>query len=469
MAPHDGPGAVAGIGCRRSSLQFKPTMKSALWSFCGLLICAGFSRAQDVLPPAEVPHYRVQYPPSDQPGELIYGVSYTVWIPPDVKTVRGVIVHQHGCGEGACRGGQTAAHDWHWQALARRHGCALLGPSYEQPEGADCGLWCDPRNGSDARFRQALDDLAEQSGHPELRTVPWALWGHSGGGVWAGTMLMLHPQRTIAVWLRSGTPRMVAESGSALPSMEVPAAALGVPVMANLGTQEGVTIKDGRFAGVWEKNRVFFETLRSQGGLIGLAVDPHSSHDCGNSRYLAIPWFDACLAVRLPAEASSDLKPMPESTAWLAEILTPEISPKAAFRGDPLTAVWLPNEAVAHAYAEYVRDGNVVDTTAPESPSGVRIRGATMTWEANADLESGIAGFVIERDGVEVTRVPQQSARNIGRPILQRTSYHDTPTPPLASMQYQSPELADAAPASYAVRTINSVGLMSPPASAIRN
>jgi hypothetical protein len=32
-------------------------------------------------------------------------------------------------------------------------------------------------------------------------------------------------------------------------------------------------------------------------------VDPNSGHDCGNSRYLAIPWFDACLAARLPDQS----------------------------------------------------------------------------------------------------------------------------------------------------------------------
>jgi hypothetical protein len=40
--------------------------------------------------------------------------------------------YQHGCGTGASRGGETAADDLHWQALARRWDCALLGPSYHQ-------------------------------------------------------------------------------------------------------------------------------------------------------------------------------------------------------------------------------------------------------------------------------------------------------------------------------------------------
>ena len=70
--------------------------------------------------------------------------------------------------------------------------------------------------------------------------------------------------------------------------------------MCNLGTKEGVTVKDGRFAGVWPANEAFFNEMRGKGGLIGVAVDPLTAHECGNQRYLAIPWLDACLTARLP-------------------------------------------------------------------------------------------------------------------------------------------------------------------------
>ncbi len=126
----------------------------------------------DLFPPADPPYYRVRYEPSEKPGELIYGVNYTVWIPRDLKTLRGVIVHQHGCGEGSCKSGLTGAYDLHWQALAKKHDCALLAPAYEQPEKADCQMWCDPRNGSSAAFRKASGRLGAKSGHPELAEVP---------------------------------------------------------------------------------------------------------------------------------------------------------------------------------------------------------------------------------------------------------------------------------------------------------
>ena len=149
----------------------------------------------DVFPPAEAPYYRVRYEASTTAGELIFPVNYTAWVPPGVAELRGVIVHQHGCGEGSCKSGLTGAFDLHWQALAKKHACALLAPSYEQPDKADCQMWCDPRNGSSAAFQRGLVDLGAKSGHPELAKVPWALWGHSGGGHWAGGMTLLHPER----------------------------------------------------------------------------------------------------------------------------------------------------------------------------------------------------------------------------------------------------------------------------------
>ncbi|MBT4864478.1 MAG: hypothetical protein HON53_05065, partial [Planctomycetaceae bacterium] len=63
----------------------------------------------DVFPSADAPYYRVRYEASTQPGELTIAVNYTVWIPKGVKELRGVIVHQHGCGEGSCKSGLTGA------------------------------------------------------------------------------------------------------------------------------------------------------------------------------------------------------------------------------------------------------------------------------------------------------------------------------------------------------------------------
>jgi hypothetical protein len=83
----------------------------------------------DVFPPADPPYYRVRYEASPKPGELAFAVNYTIWIPPGVKTLRGVVVHQHGCGEGSCKSGLTGADDFDRPALAKKHDCAFLSPA----------------------------------------------------------------------------------------------------------------------------------------------------------------------------------------------------------------------------------------------------------------------------------------------------------------------------------------------------
>ena len=426
------------------------------------LLAAAQQAPYDQAPAVEAPYYRVRYDASTKPGELIFPVQYTVWIPAGTKALRGIIVHQHGCGEGSCKSGQTGAFDLHWQALAKKHECALLSPSYEQPEKADCQMWCDPRNGSDAAFQKSLTDLGKQSAHPELATVPWALWGHSGGGHWSGGMTLLHPDRVAAVWLRSGVPLLAANPDRpTIKAQVIPDAALGVPVMCNPGTKEGVTVKEGRFAGVWPSNEAFFTAMRNKGALIGVAVDPLTAHECGNQRYLAIPWLDACLSARLPEKAGDPLKAMPTEGAWLATLLSTEAKPAAAFEGDSTKAVWLPNENIAKAWMTYVTDTAIADTTPPPSPSQPVVKGGELTWAAEADLESGIDHFVIERDGKVLATVPGQPKNPFGRPLFQGLQYSDTPAVPLVEMRYTDSTAEAGKTHTYRVITVNTAGLKS--------
>ena len=416
----------------------------------------------DVFPPAEAPYFRVRYEASVQPGELIFPVNYTMWVPPGVKSLRGVIVHQHGCGEGSCKSGLTGAFDLHWQALAKKHDCALLAPSYEQPEKADCQMWCDPRNGSSAAFQKCLVNLGAKSGHPELSKVPWALWGHSGGGHWAGGMTLLHPERVAAAWLRSGVPLLTANASRAtIKTHTIPNAALQVPLMCNPGTKEGVTVKEGRFAGVWPANEEFFISMRGKGGLIGVAVDPFTAHECGNQRYMAIAWLDACLSVRLPKDSDAPLNPMPNDGAWLAPLLGAEALAATKFEGDKQKAIWLPNEAIAKAWMHYVKDTALPDNTPPPAPTKIQVKGNELTWESDADLESGLAHFIIERDGQQITTVPEKPVNPFGRPIFQGLQYSDTPTNPLVKMAFTDTKAESGRKYSYRVIAVNTVGLKS--------
>lgn len=458
------------LNCHVNSSYSQPAITLIFWAW--FVMCISFEAViaqqppYDVFPPVAPPYYRVRYEPSTKPGELIFGVNYTIWIPQNIKTLRGVIVHQHGCGEGSCKSGLTGAFDLHWQALAKKHHCALLAPAYEQPEKAECQMWCDPRNGSAEAFQKCLVDLGKQSGHPELSTVPWALWGHSGGGHWAGGMALLYPDRVACAWLRSGVPLLKPNPARKnIKSYELPDAALKVPIMCNPGTKEGVTVKEGRFAGVWPANETFFGEIRARNGLIGVAVDPLTSHECGNQRYFAIRWLDAVLDVRLPEEPNGKMREISIQNAWLAEPLGVEAVPVDKFNVDHKKATWLLNERVARLWMEYVKNTEVADTTPPPAPTNVRKSGDVIQWETEADLESGLARFIIERDGQFLANVPEQSKNPFGRSVFQNLQYSDTPTQPLVQMQFSDSSARSNTNHVYRIIAVNTVGLQSSPVS----
>jgi hypothetical protein len=235
-------------------------------------------------------------------------------------------------------------------------------------------------------------------------------------------------------------------------------------MLNNVGTKEGVTVKDDRFAFVWPGNEAFFKEVRGKGGLVGVAIDPLTSHECGNQRYLAIPWLDLCLSARLPKISGDSLRAMPTDQAWLAPATGNEAVPATNFTGNPLTAAWLPNEAFAKAWMQYVKDTAVADLTPPPAPTNVRLKGNELTWNAEADVESGLASFIIERDGNFLAQLlPEQGKNPYGRPIFQNNQYSDTPTQPLVPMRYTDTKAEAGKQHIYRVIAVNTANLKSMP------
>jgi hypothetical protein len=408
-------------------------------------------------------YFEVTYAPSTRTNELQLGVTYRLWLPAKVKSVRGVIVHQHGCGVGSNKGAEPGARDLHWQALAKKWDCALLVPAYHQGEKDNCRLWCDPRNGSDKTFLKCLADFAAQTKHPELAAAPWCLWGHSGGGFWASLMQTMYPERIVAIWFRSGTAFGMWMKGE-IARPEVTAAAFAVPAMCNPGVKEN---GDKRFNGAWTGTLDMFKAYREQGAAIGFAPDPRTSHETGDSRYLAIPFFDACLAQRLSSRAGQPLKPVDMKQAWLAPLMGDEVKPAAKFSGNVKESVWLPNARVAKAWLEYTRIGETADTTPPPAPTNVKVMakdGAMeLTWDAEADFESGLQAFIIQRDGKDLAQHPEKPVNRFGRPLFQGMSYGDTPVAPLPEFRFTDTTAKSGEKHRYSVIAVNSVGLKSKP------
>ena len=86
-----------------------------------------------------------------------------------------------------------------------------------------------------------------------------------------------------------------------------------------------------------------------------------------------------------------------------------------------------------------------------------------ITWEAEADIVSGLGGFIVLRDGRGIARLPTQLPEAVyGRPLFQGLSYHDTPVAPLAQMRHVDMSQPGAKHV-YTVIALSSAGVPSMP------
>jgi len=84
--------------------------------------------------------------------------------------------------------------------------------------------------------------------------------------------------------------------------------------------------------------------------------------------------------------------------------------------------------------------------------------GTEITWDAEADFESGIQQFIVIRDGQELAKVPEKPIGKFGRPLFQSMTYHDTPSQPMPEMHYLDASAKPGETHTYSIITVNGVG-----------
>ncbi|MDB5050948.1 MAG: hypothetical protein JWO30_4019 [Fibrobacteres bacterium] len=390
-------------------------------------------------------------------GGMYADATYYCWLPNNVGTVRTIIVHQHGCTrEGDA---QQMMSDVQWLSLAKKWHAVFIAPKLITGGPSDgstkCNNWDDIANGSGNTYLAALDTLARRASHPEIKTVPWALWGHSGGAFWITAMTGAHPERVAVA---------VAQAGSADIS-NVPGA-LKVPLLHHDGKKDMVY------------NGVPFAAGRKKGALWAFAVNPfplwvntpsnpgwsdevfgHAPHDM---RMIAIPWIEAGLQARLPDQAgSAQLKDMDTTKFWLGDTVTYAIGSAADFTGNRSIASWFPDESFAKRWKEYMVIGTQKDSTQPPSPYNLAgsysNKQLKLTWDSDADLETGIKTFIIYRNGTPLTTLQYNTTTLFTKATgFQRWNDGDNPAPaPAPTMTYTDNNLSDATTYTYQISTVN--------------
>ncbi|MGH8020066.1 MAG: hypothetical protein ACREIA_17665 [Opitutaceae bacterium] len=91
-------------------------------------------------------------------------------------------------------------------------------------------------------------------------------------------------------------------------------------------------------------------------------------------------------------------------------------------------------------------------------------RGIELTWKAAADFESGLEGFIIQRGGLELARLPEKPDAKYGRPLFQGITFGDTPVTPLAMMTFTDSTARPDEKHHHGVIAVNGGGLRSEPA-----
>ena len=271
---------------------------------------------------------------------------------------------------------------------------------------------------------------------------------------------MQYPERIVAIWFQSGTAYGY-WTNDEITAPEIPAAAMQIPMVANPGLKEKET---KRFSRAWTGSLAMFKDYRAKGAPIAFAPDPRTGHETGDSRYLAIPFFNACLQQRLPDKAGAPLKAVEISKGWLSPLLSETMPvPYDQFEGNKAEANWLPDKAVAIAWLDFVKTGAVSDKTPPPAPTDVKVDAATgtITWKAGTDFESGIQAFLIERDGKQIGQLPEKPTNRFGRPLFQNMSYGDTPVLPLQKFEFVDKTAKPGKTYQYKVIAVNTAGVKS--------
>jgi hypothetical protein len=399
-------------------------------------------------------------------GQLVGNPAYFCWLPDSVTTFRCVIVHQHGCTRE--RDARQMVYDVQWLSLAKKWNAVFMACSLTADQ-AHCPTWDQQQNGSGNAYLAALDSLANRTKHPEIKTIPWALWGHSGGAFWVTGMMGVYPQR-IAV-------SVVQACGYDISNVP---AALTIPTLHHNGRKDGCyndpLFGAGRAKGALWAHAINPNPMWVNGGRCptpsGLCWDTiiygHAPHDL---RMIAIPWMDVCLASRLPDRAGDSVcKAMDTANAWLGDTATRAIASAPTFTGSKLKACWFPNQYCATKWKEYMAAGTLKDSTPPPAPYNLTgtysNKQIVLKWDADADLETGIKTFSIYRNGSILQTIQWPNAPSTlftAEKGYQRWDDGDQPNPfPAPNMTFTDNNLSDTGTYKYEVATVNWSGFTGP-------
>ncbi len=208
------------------------------------------------------------------PASQNYAVAdFRFWLPAKTDRCRGVLVLMPGSNGD----GRTMVTEIFWQDFAHRHQFALVGCYFKDHphENMNIEEYCRASAGSGAALLEALRQFSEQSQHLEVATAPLLLWGHSAGGQFNYEFTCWQPERVLA---------FVVNKGGYYFTQLASAAARQVPGIFFIGANDA----EFRITNI----RNIFTANQSAGAVWKLVVEPNTGHEEGQSRAMAIQFFE---------------------------------------------------------------------------------------------------------------------------------------------------------------------------------
>lgn len=248
----------------------------------------------------------------------LYHVPFRIWLPANVKTIRGVVFNPFYT---------KAVTQKHWQAACRQWNFGILAANFFGAKNDEIPHL----------INTALSNFAKKSGHKELAKAKMCLVGMSAGAGMCTRIAEHLPEQTIAmgpVCLEVG-PRNEAS--------------MNIPTMTIFGERDGKQ---------YDKLMVKLLDVRAQGGRFAIAVQWRRKHEFGQANNLLLPLFDAAIRHRL-GKPGEPLKSFDEQSGWLGDLShwregKTLIAPYGEFKGNNAKACWFPDAKTAHAWQAFV-------------------------------------------------------------------------------------------------------------------
>lgn len=296
------------------------------------------------LPAAFTAQAQVALDDSIPPGANFNKANFRFWAPPGAASLRGVLVLVPGSNGD----GRPMAQDSAWQQFAARNRLAIVACQFtDKPhEQGFIEEYVDVSRGSGDALLAALGRFAERSGHPEVATAPFFMWGMSAGGQYNYEFVAWKPERVAA---------FVVNKGGIYYSALLPRAARDVPGMLFIGGKD-LAFRNNTIAGLFAVNR-------RGGALWALAEEPGVAHVVGKSRDVSLAFFEDVLGLRVSASGLSRLE---EKSGYLGDLAAGTWAPSGEGHVPNHPTAWLPTERVARKWQAMVRPAR------PDSTGGAR-------------------------------------------------------------------------------------------------